>query len=418
MYSGKKFLLFTKPHLPHLLFLFFFIASLVKKNLQNYFNKYQRIGVEFLKLYSFLIDNFISAIPYLILKKRTEEKKIDKNENIKNNILSIDYIYSNKTSEDKDIKIEKAFNLILVITITDFIAEIISTIFYIIKEEKGLEVQLSNLNSTLIINVIIIFLLSKKILKTNFFKHHYCSLIMTILCLLTLVITDLINIINNSKGSLLWDIIYIFVRIVGIILYSLSDVLAKVVFLYHYFNPYLLLLNKAAVKFVGLIIFSFPFIFIKLEDSNGEEKSAFAMLKTVFDDKINILIIIGFIIVSFFYTIIIYLIIDFFSPNHFVIARAFENFGVLIINIIIYGPDSEKYIILKIIMYIILIIVSLIFNEFIVINICGLGKNTKLFLNYEADNEIKMVQNDKNDINVDESEIKMTLSETELASYL
>ena len=35
-------------------------------------------------------------------------------------------------------------------------------------------------------------------------------------------------------------------------------------------------------------------------------------------------------------------------------------------------------------MYILLIIASFIFNEFLVINICGMAKNTKLFLDYEA----------------------------------
>ena len=39
-------------------------------------------------------------------------------------------------------------------------------------------------------------------------------------------------------------------------------------------------------------------------------------------------------------------------------------------------------------MFILLIFASIIFNEYLVINICGLAKKTKLFLDYEASNEI------------------------------
>jgi len=44
-------------------------------------------------------------------------------------------------------------------------------------------------------------------------------------------------------------------------------------------------------------------------------------------------------------------------------------------------------IVIKIVVFILLIISSFIYNEFVVINICGFSKNTKLFLDYEAKNE-------------------------------
>ena len=74
--------------------------------------------------------------------------------------------------------------LIFIMIISNFIAQISTIIFYIVKEEQNTNVKLTNLNSSLIINVIIIFLLSRIILHTHFFKHHYFSLIITILCLL------------------------------------------------------------------------------------------------------------------------------------------------------------------------------------------------------------------------------------------
>ena len=49
-------------------------------------------------------------------------------------------------------------------------------------------------------------------------------------------------------------------------------------------------------------------------------------------------------------------------------------------------------------MYILLIIASLIFNEFVVINICGLANNTKLFLDYKEKNDLNLIDKEDNEI--------------------
>ena len=102
--KNKKIFLFPKFHLKHFLFLFFFITSVIKKNAQNYFSKYQKIAVEFLKLYSYDIDNWISIIPVLIIKKRTKRKKVivNKNDEISSGGASIDYIYYDKKEKENE----------------------------------------------------------------------------------------------------------------------------------------------------------------------------------------------------------------------------------------------------------------------------------------------------------------------------
>ena len=47
-------------------------------------------------------------------------------------------------------------------------------------------------------------------------------------------------------------------------------------------------------------------------------------------------------------------------------------------------------------MYILLIIASLIFNEFLVINICGLANGTQLFLDYKEFNDFKLIDDINN----------------------
>ena len=127
------------------------------------------------------------------------------------------------------------------------------------------------------------------------------------------------------------------------------------------------------------------------------------MISNIFDEKIYILIVFGYTINSFFYNISTFLIIDIFFPNHYVIAQIFENFGVFLINLLMNGVDSEDNLIIRIIMYILIILSSFIFNEFIVINICGSAKSTNLFLDYEANNEISFRVETEDDVSKNNS---------------
>ena len=167
------------------------------------------------------------------------------------------------------------------------------------------------------------------------------------------------------------------------------------IFLYKYYSIYALLVSKSIIDFVYLIIFSFPFIFIKLEDSEGKKKIVFSMIADVFEDKKYILIFIIYIITSFFYINLYLKIIDVFSPNQLIIAKLLEKFGVFIIDLIVNGTDSEENVVIRFIMFIFLIFSSIIYNEYLVINICGLSKNTQLFLDYKETNDLRTISSDE-----------------------
>ena len=227
---------------------------------------------------------------------------------------------------------------------------------------------------------------------------------------------DIKKIYDDHGDNITISIIYIFIKMFSKILYSLEDVFSKYIFLYNFVSPYTLLLVKAIFHFFYLIIFSFPFIFIELKDEKGESESIFSMIVNIFDEKKYILIVIGYSINSFFYNISTFLIIDIFSPNHFIIAKIFENFGIFLINLVMYRADSEDNLIIRIIMYILIILSSFIFNEFIIINICGLAKGTQLFLDNEANNEISFRIESEGEMNSNSSKNNTysSLSEMEL----
>ena len=90
-------------------------------------------------------------------------------------------------------------------------------------------------------------------------------------------------------------------------------------------------------------------------------------------------------------------IIDKFSPIHFAVASIIRNICSLLFSI-----NSPKLVlnefIIKIIIYFILFLVGLIYVEFVVLNFCGLQKNTKLFLEKEEkDDIVQTLINNKDD---------------------
>ena len=145
----KKYLLFPKINLKHSLFLFFLIVACIKKGVQIYFEKNQRLAVEFLKLYMYDVGDFLSIIPFLIMKKRMENERDD--DEMKKIIIKYTTKYMHFNPNDKKFKFN-AFRNLLIFSIVDFIAQISSVIYYIVKEDQKLVVKQANLNCTLIFN--------------------------------------------------------------------------------------------------------------------------------------------------------------------------------------------------------------------------------------------------------------------------
>jgi len=213
---------------------------------------------------------------------------------------------------------------ILLLASTDYIAQKLFVIYYLIKQEYKLDVEKLNTNSIFIFNIIFLILLNKLFLHSQFYRHHYFSCLIIILLLLALVILDIIHLYNEEGDKLLLNFHFI-LKIIKTFLYSFEDVIGKVILLYHKFTVYSLLLNKAIIQIIFSIVFSFPFIFIKFKDEENNERTLFSMIGDIFENKINILIYFFYIILSFFYNVLLWQIIDNFSPNHFWLAQIFEG---------------------------------------------------------------------------------------------
>ena len=118
-----------------------------------------------------------------------------------------------------------------------------------------------------------------------------------------------------------------------------------------------------------------------------------------FEETKYILLIVGKIIINFFYDLFLWIIVDKFSPNYTCLAIILEEFcnfvADLLVTKVFLDLGDHKYI--RIVLYVILFFGVILHNEIIVINICGLGSDTKYFLNEIAKSEAEYgISNDPN----------------------
>ena len=389
---GKIFY-FQKCEWKYILFLLFFIFSFLQTAIIRWISMNSKdIAQPFLNTYLFSFSDLLAIIPFLIVYVRSRRLKERIEIKEKKDLL-----------RHRDWKRTKKF-LILISSVAflDFASHVSSLIFYIVYGRNERSVSENNLSSLLIFNTVIIYLLSRLILKTYFYKHHYFSFIINVVCILILGTIDIINIIKSKdKGTTGMVLFYIAKKILSIVFYSIEDVIGKKLLLDSLASVYGLLLYRGLINVVLNCLFSIPFMFIEVTDTSKiiegtnqrieETGIIFKRILNLFDNlnffKINL-----FVITNLFYNIFIWLIIDKFSPSHYSISLILESFGTLI-RLWIIEPDTVDLPVLRMFIFFILIFGSFIHTEMIVINYCDLQKNTKLFLDEIEQKDIDSIKN-------------------------
>lgn len=389
-----KYLIFPELNKNHFLFLSYFIISTIEELIHYFYKSTNDIIGTFHQYYVYSLSDFLAIIPFIIIKIRS--RSISKKEISKNNENSIQYIYNN-TFEITAIKSSKRIIKIeLLMSIFEFMALYSNVLFNALIAKKNFVITKTNLNSVLIINVISKYLLSILVLHSPFSRHHYLSFFINIIFLIILGVLDMIEIYKESE-NLTISYLYIVMKIINIIFYSFEDVYAKILLSYNSISPYILLLFRAVYVNTFAALFSLIFIYVELPDENNNNSCVFTRLWKIYDNKINIVYIVGMFIIEFLWNVNIFFIIDKFSVSHFAIASIIESFGSLFSSLFIYQTVDVSEFFIRFFIYLILIIASLIHNEFIIINWCGFQSRTQLFLEKEADKDIKATfENKKN----------------------
>ena len=392
----KKKIIFQKCNFNYIYFLFYiltYIAFLVidsflapeeikdndSKN-KDYDIFYYRINKQIIEIFSLNLSDFIAIIPYLIRQKLLKSNKDNnKNDDINNNneksenVESIKLIY-NKESGVK-IKRKKIILYLILIATFSFLKDFMFVLYYIFF--PSLDYDLYPLSCIAMFDIILQFTFSYLILRIHFYKLQRFSLYLNIANLIIIFIFDIIDLIKYKVTEGRIYVIYPFF----LIFFCLEYVYGKKLILYAYISIYKLLIIKGIIKIVYNAIFSLIVLIVK--------KQIFIIFKVYFSELKYILIIIGKTILNFFYGLVLWIIIDRFSPNHtplIIIGEEFCNFALDLAFVgKFYDMGDFKYI--RIILYLISLFGVLLHNEIIVINVCGLSSDTKYFLDDIAKSE-------------------------------
>ena len=232
-------------------------------------------------------------------------------------------------------------------------------------------------------NILITCIFSQIIFKIKLFRHHYLSIILIILTgfILDFITQNLQNDIANN-----WE--QVLLRFIREIVFSLHDIINKYAMETKFCTVYDISFYTGLIVTVLFGIFSvFDYYFFKLDNFKEYIEN--------FDIK-ELLVLLGYIITQ----LGLYLGALFTNKNntpcHIFIIYVFGQLAY-------YVGDFSNNSIIVIVCLVFILFLSLIFNEIIEINFCGLSANTKRNIIKRAESEdFSVIQNLPQQININD----------------
>ena len=350
----------------------------ITKNKDPYYKSFN-------KLLSLCFFGFIYLIIKCMIKpeKKNQTIELQKSEQIgsinevehilelndKNSIYA--EIYKKLIEEDKEKKkFQKKNNIffLFLISILHMIATLFKNIF-----KKDINPHLLN-NLPILLESIFVIIFSMIFLEFSLYSHQYLSLAIISLCIIIFFIESIIFETGLTVINVFQSFIYIFFYEKA---YCLSNVLGKKYLNTYMDNFYLFLFKIGIITTIPLLIYDIIAYCYELDDEyHGIIKTIFGLEYWVF--PLTLL----FYILS---DIGLWLTIYYFSPCHFIILGTLEDFLELIFAFLqkdeqLYNINIKEQIITFYVLYPIIFIALLVFNEIIILNFCELNKNTKLYI--------------------------------------
>ena len=357
-------------------FIWVWIADLLSAVMKGVFElKYYEKGhinviIELGYLFCLNIADLLAGFLVLYTYKTSQSEKTRSEEDLNRNKSHIELIYN-----DLSIKKNKYY-LILLTSIFEFVAR--STDFFYLLILGYDKIRDGEITWLISLDILSRFFFSHFILNQIFYKHHILSIFLTLIGLCSMSITAFIAI--NSKELMNWPY-FIFISI-KFIIYALEDVTNKILLINKFLLPQTLMFWRGIYNFFMILIL-FPIVyFIKLNKYQIE-----------FDNKgINliwqILLIVFIIPILFLKSFLIMKVIYIFTPQHV----AFVNVVFYMLRLLrcrIFSADNVILISADVVFLLIIIFSTLLFNEMIIINSCGLSENTKVGFLIKEEKEIK-----------------------------
>ena len=345
--------------------IFFFISSILDETIaENNVFKNPELIITIIYDVSIILAGLFYFISYFRPKKNVKKES---NNNEEKSNTDITYIYN----ENLPTKY-KAYKSILLILLLAFMYSIDDLYWIFFGENRVFEERLFYL--------FFIPLFSKVILKENIHKHHYFSLLISIIGIIFLIIPvclvfqteDILpNILNFVKG----------------ILYPLFLVIIKYLVEKYYLSTLKICLLIGIIFLIINLIGYTIYSLIKDDFSFFTDCFNFSIENKL---EITIYFILYFIFATFT-QLTLYLSLFYFSPTLIMVTSIISPLLKWIYDSATKGEELTE-LILNSIGYLILLFSSIIYNELIILNCCDLNKNTKKFVNkrlYEELEDIK-----------------------------
>ena len=333
----------------------------------------------FINLLSLTFCGFIHLINKVFSKSKRHKKKHSllkkvelNNKEIENNFKDISLkeqiIKKNEIKKRKELKLQKK-NSMFYILLLSFIQMFASFIQKIFKKDTNLFLSHSIL---VLLELIFLIIFSMIFLNYSLYLHQLVSFGILFFCHIIFFIQSIKNLKNLTVISIFKSFLYFYSYEQ---LYCLYNVIGKKYLNLYMDGIYLFLFKIGIIWLIPLLLYDIIAYLSGLD--NKYHGIIFGILNN-FD-------ILDFIIKLFNSLVLhigLWLTINYFSPCHFIILYILDNFLEIII-LLIKKKDiifSREQIITICILYPILILDVLVFNEVIILNFWGLNTNTKYYI--------------------------------------
>ena len=337
---------------------------------------------ELLKLIFLNIADLLTGFLVLYTKKKMRSSDPEKNPKQKNRNKTIGtpLLYTDLP------RIKHKIFIIVLISILDLIA---SSVYFFATLFSKISLKPRQLDWMLSIDIIARIIFSIFILKINVRRHHKLGIILCIFGFVLMSISD-IRSIGNTTSNLYDIIIFMLIIFPNSILFPLVDVLNKIVLTNDFLLPHSLMFYRGILQSLFFII-----IIPILKYKNKIDKH----ILRPFEECKTIIYSVLFTIISCIRNLCLLKVIYIFNAHYvsFLLAIIiFENtFRPFFEKDNMYKFDDFYNIIYFAIDIVALIIISfgtLIFNEMIIINACGLNEKTKANLLIEEKDDDKICE--------------------------
>ena len=318
--------------------------------------------------------------------KTIEYKEIEKKKIQEKSDHEIELIYN-----DLSIR-EHKMTYLFIISILEFMARC-TDLFYLLFFGL-LPIRIGQVNWLISIDTFARIIISRVILKTKLYKHHFSSIIVITIGLSVMSICAFAAL--SDQESLSWPY-FIFVAVKYILL-PLEDVFNKILLTDQFMLPHYIMFWRGIFDFIFLIILSAATVLPSFIQFNY-----FTQFETKLALLNQVLMKVLFTIFSFFKSFCLLKILDAFSPQHVAFCNtAFSLYQC--IKCRTKSKDNKILMAVDAIFLVVIILATLVFNEVIIINAFGLNTNTRKGMLKKEKQEFQSIEDGVNDDSGDEDD--------------